>query len=210
MVRRGSSMLKYTQAPGAVVSSCGSSDTGSVGRTMVSVPPRFCASAGATGVRTIVAARAAASVEQIAVPTRVMGGSPLGSRLQQLHEGIEVLPVHLPAAVFQVADDSGEPARERHGDAERLALAREHAELAVDFRLALPHGEVTPDAGLRLGVRPVVNGDGAHGTVTSHLVSPEGCPVPDGIELVEGLDPHPCLVGHRQSLADAAAEPPLP
>ena len=34
MVSSGSSMLKYTHAPGAVVSSWGSSDTGSVGRTM--------------------------------------------------------------------------------------------------------------------------------------------------------------------------------
>src|SRR5205823_10700578 len=34
--------------PGAVVSRFGSSETGSVGRTIVSVPPRFCASADAT------------------------------------------------------------------------------------------------------------------------------------------------------------------
>ncbi len=44
-VSRPSSMLKYTQAPGAVVSRLGSSETGSVGRTMVRVPPRFCAAA---------------------------------------------------------------------------------------------------------------------------------------------------------------------
>src|SRR5919201_1308642 len=43
-----SSMLKYPQAPGAVVSRLGSSDTGSVGRTIVSVPPRFWAPADGT------------------------------------------------------------------------------------------------------------------------------------------------------------------
>ena len=42
-------MLKYTHAPGAVVSRFGSSETGSVGRTMVRVPPRFWASAGRGG-----------------------------------------------------------------------------------------------------------------------------------------------------------------
>src|SRR6267142_178780 len=47
-VRSPSSMLKYTQAPGAVVSRFGSSETGSVGRTIVRVPPRFCASAAGT------------------------------------------------------------------------------------------------------------------------------------------------------------------
>ena len=44
-------MLKYTHAPGAVVSRFGSSETGSVGRTMVSVPPRFWASAGPAAAR---------------------------------------------------------------------------------------------------------------------------------------------------------------
>src|SRR5262249_55412396 len=47
-----SSMLKYTQAPGAVVSRFGSSETGSVGRTIVSVPPRFWAPADGTRVTT--------------------------------------------------------------------------------------------------------------------------------------------------------------
>src|SRR5215813_826419 len=41
-------MLKYTHAPGAVVSKFGSSETGSVGRTIVSVPPRFWASTEGT------------------------------------------------------------------------------------------------------------------------------------------------------------------
>src|SRR5437867_6568263 len=45
-----SSMLKYTQAPGAVVSRFGSSETGSVGRTIVSVPPRFWASTEGTSI----------------------------------------------------------------------------------------------------------------------------------------------------------------
>src|SRR5881296_4691388 len=41
-------MLKYTHAPGAVVSRFGSSETGSVGRTIVSVPPRYWASTEGT------------------------------------------------------------------------------------------------------------------------------------------------------------------
>src|SRR5262249_37348282 len=75
MVRSGSSMLKYTHAPGAVVSSCGSSETGSVGRTMVSVPPRFCASAGTAPTSS--ARPRAALTSRV---TNVMGRSPFGSR----------------------------------------------------------------------------------------------------------------------------------
>src|SRR5947207_15765697 len=115
---------------------------------MVRVPPRFWASTGAAEPRRTAAARAVASTEQSAVRSRVIGGSPLSSGLQQRHERIEVLPVHLTTAVLEAADDLDEGTRLRHGHPERLALARQHAELAVDFRLALAHREIPPDARL--------------------------------------------------------------
>src|SRR5215510_7098138 len=204
MVRSGSSMLKYTQAPGAVVSSCGSKDTGSVGRTIVSVPPRFWASAGANAPRTTVPAMAAASMTPRARRARFMGRSPLWSGFRQRHEGIEVLPVHLTAPVLEVGNDLAEAAREGRGDTEGLALARQHAELAIDLRLPLAHRQVAPDAGLRLGVRPVVRGDGGHGVTARGGVPGEGSAIPGRIELVEGLDADARLVGHGQPLAHDA------
>ncbi len=129
--------------------------------------------------------------------------------LHQRHERFEVLPVHLTAAVFEVPDDRGEAAREGHGDPERLALAREHAELAVDFRLALAHREVTPDARLRLRVGAIVGGDCAHGALTCRPVSGERGAIPCGIELIEGLHAHPRLVGDGQPFPHDAHEDAL-
>src|SRR5215469_15302587 len=72
-------MLKYTHAPGAVVSSCGSSETGSVGRTIVSVPPRFWAAAGPAAAREAPAAMTAASRTESALRNRLIGESPFGA-----------------------------------------------------------------------------------------------------------------------------------
>src|SRR5215471_11633861 len=212
MVRSGSSMLKYTQAPGAVVSSCGSSETGSVGRTIVSVPPRFWASAGANAPRTTVPAMAAASMTPRARRTRFMGRLSFVVRTSPAPRGgrssssPEVLPVHLTAPVLEVADDLAEAAREGRGDAEGLALARQHAELAIDLSLPLAYRKIAPDAGLRLRVRSVVRGDGAHGATARGGVPGEGSAIPGGIELVEGLDAYACLVGYGQPLAHDADE----
>ena len=82
-VRSPSSMLKYTHAPGAVVSRFGSSDTGSVGRTMVSVPPRFWASAVSTEpsptVTTAATASSARRTKRVmeCLLWRAWGGQPL-------------------------------------------------------------------------------------------------------------------------------------
>src|SRR5881296_1951638 len=62
-------MLKYTHAPGAVVSRLGSSETGSVGRTIVSVPPRFWASAeGTSAASTPTSSRPIRTLRMIGAP----------------------------------------------------------------------------------------------------------------------------------------------
>ena len=80
-------------------------------------------------------------------------------------------------------------------------VSRQYAELAVDFGLAPAHREVPPDASLRLGMRPVVGGDRAHGALTRRHVSAERGAIPCGIEFVEWLDADAPLVGDRQPLA---------
>src|SRR5919198_339885 len=81
-VSRPSSMLKYTHAPGAVVSRLGSSETGSVGRTIVSVPPRFWASAEGTR---------AASTPTSSRPIRVRETSERIQRLLSAGEGQQLV-----------------------------------------------------------------------------------------------------------------------
>src|SRR5262249_61118378 len=57
-------------------------------------------------------------------------------------ERVEVRPVHAAPALLEVLDDLDQPANERRGGAEGVALASGHPQQAIDFRLAQAHGDV--------------------------------------------------------------------
>src|SRR5213593_504755 len=112
-------MLKYTHAPGAVVSRLGSSETGSVGRTIVSVPPRFWASAEGTSAA-----------------TRPSTSSPINSREGQ--ERMRLSPVFEGEQIvggrhrgIERVHDAVELAHEGHArELERVAVGVERGQLA--------------------------------------------------------------------------------
>src|SRR5262245_66491287 len=56
-----------------------------------------------------------------------------GLLVNEGHERVEIAPGHGTPAVLQVADQVHEASGERHRHPEALALAREHAELAIDL-----------------------------------------------------------------------------
>src|SRR2546426_589726 len=87
-------------------------------------------------------------------------GARPSPRLSERDERVEVLPTHRAASLLQVVDQLDHPARERQRHAELGGLLECGAEEAVHLRLALPDGEIAPDAGLGLRAGAVVLGDG--------------------------------------------------
>src|SRR5262245_52684000 len=129
-------------------------------------------------------ASAAANVSATAKASAAANASPAANASAAIaprrlpREGdqrIEIRPVHESAPLLEVADDVDQPTGERHRHSERFALLREHAQQAVHLRLAPAHGEIPPDARLRLRVAPVVGGGGRHRPMDGGLVPVERC-----------------------------------
>jgi len=103
-------------------------------------------------------------------------------------------------------DQLDHPARERQRHAELRGLLECGAEEAVHLRLALPDGEIAPDAGLGLRAGAVVLGDGGHRRVERHVVAAERGAVEPRIVLVESLEPDARLLRERHPLGDQRDE----
>src|SRR5262245_43894713 len=119
--------------------------------------------------------------------------------LAEPEQFLYVIPAHDAAAGFEVADHGDEALRQWHREPERPRFGHRGAEQRADFGSSTPHRQITPDSGLRLGVRAVMAGDDRHRALPRGDIAARGRAVILRIVLVEGLEPNPGGIGHAHA-----------